>query len=597
MAPSLTLHVVTRFRRPLVSMKLRQKILWLMGSSLFCGVVGLTGLSLHQGSPFQAESARITSPEARIHTVNASEKWAWIYLLLVGISLGSSGWLLVLVDRQVLSRLQGGRDEQAGLKPGARGSLARQHQRLSNTLEEQVQRQTVRLQQALNYEATLKRITDKVRDSLEEEQILQTAVQELATRLDVLGCNSALYDLELGVSRIAYEAGRGLPTQLKRAVPIGTESGLYRRLLAGDPVLLCQIPPTRVRDFKEPLLCLACPIFDRLSSQKSLSEHTQPVRFVAPNPSPQDLAIFGDLWLFKPVDKHFSEPEIRLVRQVATQCAIGLRQARLYRALQSQVEQLKSLHQLKDDFLNTISHELRTPMSNIKMSLYMIRKTQDEARRQRYLDILETECTREIELINDLLDLQRLEAGVDQPLSDRVDLARWIPALLRSFEARIAHYQQTLQVEWDPALEAAGPQLWTDPQRLSRILGELINNACKYTAPGGTIRLSITSQRFEPTGRPEATYIRFEICNPAEIPAEQLPLLFDKFYRVPSGDPWKRGGTGLGLALVKKLLEQLGGKIGVTSQAGLTTFWFLLPQNRPQPDPESAPTVVALPQP
>ncbi|MEN9223577.1 MAG: HAMP domain-containing sensor histidine kinase, partial [Thermostichus sp. BF3_bins_97] len=403
------------------------------------------------------------------------------------------------------------------------------------------------------------------------------------------------------------ESGAGLPPNLKRTVPIEAQSGLYSRLLAGDPVLLCQIPPTRVRDLKEPLLCLACPIFDRLSGPKSLqsTERTQPGfdpgsgshRFPPSDPSPQDLAIFGDLWLFKPIDKHFSESEIRLVRQVATQCAIGLRQARLYRALQSQVEQLESLHQLKDDFLNTISHELRTPMSNIKMSLYMIRKTQDEERRQRYLDILEAECTREIELINDLLDLQRLEAGVDQPLSEPVDLARWIPAQLRSFEARIAHYQQTLQVEWDPPLEAAGPQLWTDTQRLSRILGELINNACKYTAPGGEIRLSITSQRFEPTGHPEATYIRFEICNPAEIPADQLPHLFNKFYRVPSGDPWKRGGTGLGLALVKKLLEQLGGKIGVTSQAGLTTFWFLLPQNRPHPDPESAPTVAALPQP
>ncbi|MEN9222218.1 MAG: hypothetical protein Q6M04_07245, partial [Thermostichus sp. BF3_bins_97] len=218
-------------------MKLRQKILWLMGSSLFCGVVGLTGLLLHQGSPFQAESARITAPEARIYTVNAYEEWAWVYLLLVGISLGSSVWLLVLVDRQVLSRLQGGRDKQGR----ARASVSPQH--LNTFLEEQVQRQTARLQQALNYEATLKRITDKVRDSLEEEQILQTAVQELATRLEVLGCDSGLYDLELGVSRITCESGAGLPPNLKRTVPIEAQSGLYSRLLAGDPVLLCQIPP------------------------------------------------------------------------------------------------------------------------------------------------------------------------------------------------------------------------------------------------------------------------------------------------------------------------------------------------------------------
>ncbi|MEN9231881.1 MAG: ATP-binding protein, partial [Thermostichus sp. DG02_5_bins_236] len=121
--------------------------------------------------------------------------------------------------------------------------------------------------------------------------------------------------------------------------------------------------------------------------------------------------------------------------------------------------------------------------------------------------------------------------------------------------------------------------------------------------PGQEIHLSIASATCDSgieslaTGQPQGTYIRFAISNPAEIPAEQLPRLFDKFYRVPSGDPWKRGGTGLGLALVKTMLEQLGGRIGVTSQGGLTTFWFLLPQNPPQPNEpkESVPAVAVLP--
>jgi len=577
-----------------------------MGSSLFCGVVGLTGLLLPWGFSFRAESVRITAPEARIHPLQAYEDLAWLYLVLVGISLGSSVWLLVLVDRQMLSRLQpsrSGLDEQGSLGKRSQAETAVGHPQIQthiSALTQQLQRQTAQLQQALDYEATLKRITEKIRDSLEEDQILQTAVRELATGLEVLGCDTGLYNLKLGSSTIAYEYGVGLPPNLESTVILEEQAGLYHRLLAGEPVLLCQIPPIRVRQLTVPLLCLACPIFDRLGGREvnqALGQEALPPRrhsqALSENPrdldtDPKRTAIFGDLWLFKPIDQEFSEPEIRLVQQVATQCAIGLRQARLYKALQSQVDQLESLHQLKDDFLNTISHELRTPMSNIKMSLYMIRKTQDEERRQRYLDILETECTREIDLINDLLDLQRLEAGVDQPLAEPVELARWIPAQLRSFEARIAHYQQTLQVELDPALELPGAHLWSDTQRLSRILGELINNACKYTAPGGEIRLRVTS---------EPGQIRFEIANPAQIPADQLPHLFNKFYRVPSGDPWKRGGTGLGLALVKKLLEQLGGKIGVTSQAGTTTFWFLVPQNRPQPDPESTPTMVALPQP
>ncbi|MCJ2543060.1 GAF domain-containing sensor histidine kinase [Thermostichus vulcanus] len=562
-----------------------------MGSSLFCGVVGLTGLVLHWGSSFRVESARIAAPEARVQTVTAYEDLAWFYLMLLGISLGSSVWLLVLLDQQVLSRLQpSGSGLEEGSPTGQNQAQARsksqQIQHLNAALEQQVQQQTAQLRQSLNYEATLKRITDKVRDSLEEDQILQTAVQELATSLELLGCDAALYNLELGISTITYEYGAGLPSKLKSTIDLDEQGGLYRRLLAGDPVLLCQVPPTRVRKLTKPLLCLACPIFDRFRSPDAFTERTQPNLFTACKTPPQELAIFGDLWLFKPIDQEFSESEIRLVQQVATQCAIGLRQARLYKALQSQVAQLESLHQLKDDFLNTISHELRTPMSNIKMSLYMIRKTQNEEQRQRYLDILETESNREIELINDLLDLQRLEAGVDQPLLEPVDLTRWIPAQLRSFEARIAHYQQTLQVELDPALESTEPQLWSDTQRLSRILGELINNACKYTAPGGAIHLRVAS---------ELGQIRFEITNPAQIPADQLPHLFKKFYRVPNGDPWNRGGTGLGLALVKKLVEQLGGKINVTSQAGLTTFWFVVPHHRSPSHPGSL--AVSLPQP
>lgn len=594
-------------------MKLRTKIFSLMGSSLFCGVVGLTGL-LHWGSAFRAESSRIAAPAARVQIVKLDEELVWFYLVLLGMSLGSFAWLLLLLERQVLRRLQSSGREWDKLH--SQGSPSLQHlvatagRSPNATLEARVQRQTAQLQQALNYAATLRRITDKVRDSLEEEQILQTAVQELANRLQVLGCNAGLYDLGQHISRIVCEAGPGLPPKQDRTVPMepstsnlgsAAQTGLYSRLLAGEPVLLCQVPAPQQR---KPLLCLACPIFDRVRTADGLpfTESTQPSLFSssqisARTPSryrEQELAIFGDLWLFKPVGETFSESEIRLVQQVATQCAIGLRQARLYKALHSQVEQLQSLHQLKDDFLNAVSHELRTPMSNIKMSLYMLRKTQDEERRQRYLNILEAECNREIELINDLLDLQRLEAGVDRPCSEPIDLTDWIPAQLRAFDARVAEYQQTLRVEWDPTL-GSGPQLWTDSQRLSRILQELINNACKYTAPVQEIRLSITSQSTE--GPPEETYIRFAISNPAEIPAEQLPRLFDKFYRVPSGDPWKRGGTGLGLALVKTMLEQLGGRIGVTSQGGLTTFWFLLPQNPPQPNEpkESVPAVAVLP--
>jgi signal transduction histidine kinase len=97
----------------------------------------------------------------------------------------------------------------------------------------------------------------------------------------------------------------------------------------------------------------------------------------------------------------------------------------------------------------------------------------------------------------------------------------------------------------------------------------LLNNACKYTDAAGEISLIVTLT--EPNG------IQFQVANQSEISAAELPRIFDKFYRVPNADRWKQGGTGLGLALVKKLVQQLQGEISVTSENGITTFIVDLP--------------------
>nr|WP_277874846.1 histidine kinase dimerization/phospho-acceptor domain-containing protein [Leptolyngbya sp. FACHB-16] len=109
-----------------------------------------------------------------------------------------------------------------------------------------------------------------------------------------------------------------------------------------------------------------------------MPEHPNPIRPVAKRlttlacPIINDHSVIGDLWLYKAGEQCFEELEIRLVQQVANQCAIAVRQARLYQAAQLQVEELGRLNQLKDDFLSTVSHELRTPISNIKMATHML---------------------------------------------------------------------------------------------------------------------------------------------------------------------------------------------------------------------------------
>ncbi|MUL38491.1 hybrid sensor histidine kinase/response regulator [Gloeocapsopsis dulcis] len=248
------------------------------------------------------------------------------------------------------------------------------------------------------------------------------------------------------------------------------------------------------------------------------------------------------------------------------------------------VTQLEKLNQLKDDFLSTVSHELRTPIANMKMAIQMLSVSQNTERSRRYLEILQAECTRETELINDLLDLQRLEiASFPIILTEAIHLNDWLPKVIEPFCNRSEQRQQILQIDIRPNLLP----LLSDRASLERVIAELLNNACKYTSANGKIVLSVeqcsqlpenTTSSIDATNIEVSPVIKtiFRIRNQAEIAVEQLPRIFEKFYRVPQSDRWQQGGTGLGLALVQKLVEHLQGTIHVTSNQGWTTFTVTL---------------------
>ncbi len=286
-----------------------------------------------------------------------------------------------------------------------------------------------------------------------------------------------------------------------------------------------------------------------------------------------------------PVLRDWNTDERGLVKTIADQCAIAIHQAQLYQKvqdlnadlerqvqertaqLQQKMQELERLNSLKDDFLSTVSHELRTPMSNIKMAIHMLNQFPLEQRQKRYIDILDAECERETELINDLLDLQRLEAGVNPVGVEDLRLQALVPRVLLPFESRLSEREQQFRVECDAEI----PAIKSDRACLERILSELLNNACKYTAQGGEISLRVNH-----ISDPQ-NVVHIKVINQSEIPEHELTRIFDKFYRVPNADPWKQGGTGLGLALVKRLVEQLQGKISVESRGGITTFHVDLP--------------------
>jgi signal transduction histidine kinase/HAMP domain-containing protein len=449
--------------------------------------------------------------------------------------------------------------------------LVQNFRTMSATLTEQFQE----IQQVLDYEALLKRITDKVRDSLDESQILQAAVQELGQGTQVICCDAALYNAEQTTSTIRYEYTTSLPSAQGEVFSVpGEFSEVHSRLLRGEHCQFCFIPPHLFRPLTQQVTILACPIVD-------------------------DQSVLGELWLFKPRNTIFDELEIRLVQQVANQCAIALRQAQLYQTAQVQVQALEKLNYLKDDFLSTVSHELRTPITNIKMAIKMLKLTTAETQRERYFKILQMECDREADLINDLLDLQRLASGTKALNLEPIHLQEWVTHIVESFQERTYNRQQILQVEISSEL----PIITSDSACLERILTELLNNACKYTPPGEQIRVTartvdnitgnladnITGNAINNAATRDTPSLAdlsliytslfvLDVCNSGvEIPPSELDHIFEKFYRVPGSDRWKQGGTGLGLALVQKMAEHLGGSIQVKSAAKQTCFTVKLP--------------------
>lgn len=229
------------------------------------------------------------------------------------------------------------------------------------------------------------------------------------------------------------------------------------------------------------------------------------------------------------------------------------------------VAQLEELNQVKNEFLSLVSHELRSPLNNMKVMIQMLQVSANPEEFQRYLDLMIVECDREIDLINDLLDLQRLETSCYFPVTpDALLLQQWLPFLIEPFQARVAEHQQTLQLN----LPSDSITLISDRTSLERILTELLNNACKYTPAGGEIILGV---------RQNSSVTTITVSNSVEITSTELALIFNKFYRIPNTDFWNQGGTGLGLAIIQKLVAQLEGSIEVESAEGWTTFSVTLP--------------------
>lgn len=242
--------------------------------------------------------------------------------------------------------------------------------------------------------------------------------------------------------------------------------------------------------------------------------------------------------------------------------------------LQEKIEQLEQTNRLKEQFLETASDELRGPITNIKMAIQMLHDTPTKELQQRYFNLLQSECTREINLLNDLLDLHKLATHTRPSRLEPITLQKWIPTIVEPFQRQARARQQTLHSN----VAAYLPQQMLDSTDLQRIVEELLNNACKYTPLKGKIVLEVYRSPLPTTsGIHSSPLTTIVVSNEVEIDKSVLPKLFDQFYRVPGSDRWKQEGSGLGLTLIKKLVERMNGEIHVMSEGGWTHFHVYLP--------------------
>jgi signal transduction histidine kinase len=232
--------------------------------------------------------------------------------------------------------------------------------------------------------------------------------------------------------------------------------------------------------------------------------------------------------------------------------------------LQQQNAELRESERMKTELVNIVSHELRTPLASVLgFTALLLKREFDPAARRHYLGIVDAQARRLAALLEDFLDVQRIEhQGLDL-VTERIDLAALLDEQAQLYGAQSPKHRIDVDIDERPLLVRG------DPNRLAQVLGNLLSNAIKYSPDGGVVELSAVRHD---------RGVRLTVADEGlGIAADQQERIFTKFFR---GDAAATGitGTGLGLAVSREIIEAHGGRIGFDSDPGIgSTFWVELP--------------------
>ena len=229
------------------------------------------------------------------------------------------------------------------------------------------------------------------------------------------------------------------------------------------------------------------------------------------------------------------------------------------------VERLEEVEQLKQGFLSTVSHELRTPLTSIRGSLGLLASGAAGPLPDHVVEVValaERNAIRLMALIEDILDLERLETGKIELQMTRVPIASILRRAMESLAAFGAHGVTVDAPNVSSFIDV-------DADRIVQVLVNLLSNAVKFSPPGGVVTIAVTV---------DGQWTEFRVIDQGRgVPAVHRPAIFEPFRQVDPSDAREKGGAGLGLAICKSIVEQHGGSIGVESEEGAgSAFWFRL---------------------
>jgi PAS domain S-box-containing protein len=237
-------------------------------------------------------------------------------------------------------------------------------------------------------------------------------------------------------------------------------------------------------------------------------------------------------------------------------------------AVLSDVTEFKEMDQMKNDLMSMVTHEIRTPLATVRgFAQILLKGAIPEAKAREFLEIISRQSNRLVNLVNDFLDITRIESGRQVITRGPVEMEKLVQGVLTDLKPLAD--EKSIALDYEPP-PLPVPEILVDRNLIEQVLINLVSNAIKYSPKGAWARVSL---------RTEKGFLRVDVKdNGLGIPREALPRLFEKFYRVRSDDRKDIIGTGLGLSLVKQIIQVHEGTVSVESEHGAgSTFTFTLP--------------------